>query len=201
MPQISMVYFHRRVPLTNSIAMNSALLHAVGDPTTRLSELDAAVSQGVISPIQVQFLRHRCSNPAYWTYARLGAQFTVTRDQALHRALLRTACGVFWEPEMTGGQDPYLSSLDLPKFRDAVLERAGALNGITRRDAMLLASDLLLQRRRIAAMVLKAARLEVPLDLLHVEPRGHRILSVQPESAPGIAVSCQRAGWPLPRSW
>jgi hypothetical protein len=71
---------------------------------------------------------------------------------------------------MDGGRDPYLSPLDLGKFREIVLERAADLNCITRRDTLLLACDLSLRRRRIARMLLETARLRIPEDLLDVTP-------------------------------
>jgi hypothetical protein len=63
---------------------------------------------------------------------------------------------------MGGGRDPSLSLLDMPRFRDEILERAAELNCITRRDALVFAFDLTLRRRRIAAMLLEAANLEIP---------------------------------------
>jgi hypothetical protein len=74
--------------------MNPAFLHGVGDPTTRLAELEAAAKEDLFSLIQVQILRDRCSNPGYWTYPRLGNQFKITRDEAPRHALLRTAAVV-----------------------------------------------------------------------------------------------------------
>jgi hypothetical protein len=35
---------------------------------------------------------------------------------------------------MDGGRDPYLSPLDVPKFRDTILERAVELNCITQHE-------------------------------------------------------------------
>jgi hypothetical protein len=62
---------------------------------------------------------------------------------------------------MGGGHDPYLSRLDMPRFRDEILERAAELNCITRTDALVFAFDLALRRRRIAVMLLEAANLEI----------------------------------------
>jgi hypothetical protein len=71
---------------------------------------------------------------------------------------------------MDGSTDPYLSLLDLVKFRDAIIERCFELNCITRSEARILARDLAFTRRRIAAMLLQEARLELPADLLDVSP-------------------------------
>jgi hypothetical protein len=71
---------------------------------------------------------------------------------------------------MDGHDDSYLSPLDEKRFCDLLCERANELNCITSRDALLIASDLALQRRRIAAMVLGTPRLQTPLDFLDVAP-------------------------------
>jgi hypothetical protein len=47
---------------------------------------------------------------------------------------------------MAGGRNLYLSLLDMPRFRDEILERAAELNCITRRDALVFAFDLTLRR-------------------------------------------------------
>jgi hypothetical protein len=71
---------------------------------------------------------------------------------------------------MDGGRDPQLSPLDIPKFRDTILERDVELNCITRPDALRLACDSAMHRRRVAAMPLQAARPEFHPELLEVHP-------------------------------
>jgi hypothetical protein len=71
---------------------------------------------------------------------------------------------------MGGGRDPYLSPFDLPTFRDHVLARAAELNCIARRDALILAFDMSLQRRRVAIMLLEAACFELPPQFLDITP-------------------------------
>jgi hypothetical protein len=71
---------------------------------------------------------------------------------------------------MDGGRDPYLSPLDIPKFHDTIRERSVGLNCITRHDAFRLACNLAMHRRRVAAVLLQAARLEFHAELLEVRP-------------------------------
>jgi hypothetical protein len=58
------------------------------------------------------------------------------------------------------------SRVDMPRFRDAILERAAELNYITRRDALVFAFDLALRRCRVAVILLEAANLEIPDEFL-----------------------------------
>jgi hypothetical protein len=71
---------------------------------------------------QVQLFTDRCTNPSYWTYPHIREKYEIRLDEAVRHALLRTACGLFWEPGADGGRDPDLSPLDLGKFREIVLE-------------------------------------------------------------------------------
>jgi hypothetical protein len=150
--------------------MASVLARDWANLGTQVSELEAAVTKGILSPIQVAILRTRCQQPTMWTYPLLCEHFKIKRDEALRHAIIRTAYGLFWEPGMTGGQDPYLSRIDQSKFRDNVCERAGDLNCITRRDALLLACDLLTQRRKSAASLLRIAAMKPPDNIMVVEP-------------------------------
>jgi hypothetical protein len=54
----------------------------------------------------------------------------------------------------------------MPQFNDEILERAGELNCITRRDALVFAFDLAFRRRRIAVMFFEAAKIEIPDEFL-----------------------------------
>jgi hypothetical protein len=121
--------------------MSFHVLQGLGTVAMRLSERVGGVHHGVMSDIQVRIFHGRYSNPDYWTYARIRAAYHITRDEAVRQALLRTACGLLWEIGMGGGRDPYLSLLDIPRFRDEILERAAELNYITRRDALVFAFD------------------------------------------------------------
>jgi hypothetical protein len=67
---------------------------------------------------------------------------------------------------MGGGRGPYLSPLDMPRFRDEILERVAELNYITRRDALVFAFNLALRSRRIAVMQLEAANVEIPAEFM-----------------------------------
>jgi hypothetical protein len=69
---------------------------------------------------------------------------------------------------MGGGRGPYLSPLDLLTFRDHVRARAAELNCIKRRDGLILAFDLALQRPRITVILLEAACLELPPEFLNI---------------------------------
>jgi hypothetical protein len=128
----------------------------------RVSELAAAVSEQQLSAIQVEILQLRLTRPLYWTFARLRGKFEIATDKSLRRAFIRTASGQFWAPAMDGGRDFYLSPLDNPKFEELIRKRASDLNCITGRDASLIATDLVLQRRKIAVMLLQAALVETP---------------------------------------
>jgi hypothetical protein len=150
--------------------MASLLARDWGTLGTQVSELQAAVKEGILSPVQVATLRTRCQQPTFWTYQLLGDKFKIKREEALRHAIIRTAYGLYWEPGMTGGQDPYLSRLDRAKFHQNVLEQAGDLNCITRRDALLLACDLLRARRKTAASLLRTAAIKPPFDIMEVEP-------------------------------
>jgi hypothetical protein len=120
---------------------------------------------------QVSFFHDHCSNPDYWTYARIRVASHITRDEAVRRTILRTACGLFLEIGLGGGRNPYLSLLAMPRFRDEIPERAAELNYITRRDTLVFAFDLALRCRRIVVMPLEAANLEIPDEFLsHTSP-------------------------------
>jgi hypothetical protein len=60
--------------------------------------------------------------------------------------------------------------ISLPLIYRHVLARGAELNCITRRDALILAFDLALQRRRIAVILLEAACLELPPEFLNITP-------------------------------
>jgi hypothetical protein len=147
-------------------AVASHVLQGLGTVTRRLSEPVDGVHHGVLSDIQVRLFHDRCSNPDYWTYAPIRAADHITRDEAVRPALLRIACGLFWQIGMEGGRDRYLSLLNMSQLRGEILERAAELNCITRRDALVFAFDLALRCRRIAVMLLEAANLEIPDEFL-----------------------------------
>jgi hypothetical protein len=152
------------------IHMDAYALSGLGDPASRIAELNSGADHGLLSTIQVHIFANRLSDPFLWTYARIRKEYHITRDEAVHHTLVQTACGLFWELGMDGGRDPYLSPLDIPKFRDTVLERAVELNCITWQSAVRLTCDLAMHRRRVAAMPLQAARLEFHAELLEVRP-------------------------------
>jgi hypothetical protein len=83
---------------------------------------------------------------------------------------------------MDGYRDPSLSPLEMTTFRTNILARATDLNCITRRDAFIFVCDLALQQRRISAMLLTAARLELKIfclfsvDLLILRRHTTRVL-------------------------
>jgi hypothetical protein len=109
----------------------------------RLSELTDGLHRGILSSIQVHIFLNRYANLADWTYARIRETYGIKRNAAIPHALLRTSCGLFWDPGMGGGHDPYLSPLGLPTFLDHVLARAAELNYITRCEALFLPSKQL----------------------------------------------------------
>jgi hypothetical protein len=78
---------------------------------------------------------------------------------------------------MDGGRDFYLSPLDKPKFEEMVRERADDLNCITSRDAILIATDLILSRRKIAAMLLQAALVDPPRSFMDITAPCHKWLT------------------------
>jgi hypothetical protein len=150
--------------------MGARVPDSLGDVASRLCELKAAASQGLLSVVQVRLFVDRCANPSFFTYARISEHYNITRNETIRHAFVRTACGLFWAPGMDGGRDPYISPLDLAKFRNMIIERAADLNCITRHDALLLAHDLRVLRRRIAAMLLQSACLELPDKLFEIPP-------------------------------
>jgi hypothetical protein len=136
----------------------------------QLWELIDGLHRGILSPIQVHIFHNCCANPADWTYSRIRETYGIKRNEASRHALRKTSGELFWDPGMGSGRDSYLSPLDLPTFRDHVLARASELNCITRRDPLILAFDLALQRRRISVMLLEAACLELSPEFLDIIP-------------------------------
>jgi hypothetical protein len=75
----------------------------------RLSELTDGLHRGILSSIQAYIFHNPSANPADWTYARIRETSGIKRDETTGHALLRTFCGLFWDPGMGGSRDPYLS--------------------------------------------------------------------------------------------
>jgi hypothetical protein len=67
---------------------------------------------------------------------------------------------------MGSGRDPDLSRLDIQRFRNEILEQATELNGITRRDTLVVAFDLAPRSRRITVMLLETANPEIPDEFM-----------------------------------
>jgi hypothetical protein len=70
--------------------MSSPVLQGLETVAMRLSELVDGVPHRVLSDIQVRLFHDRCSNPDYWTCARIRAAYHITRDEVVRRTLLRT---------------------------------------------------------------------------------------------------------------
>jgi hypothetical protein len=89
-----------------------------------LEELALGVRAGILSAVQLDIVVKRTCDCGQRIWDRLAARFRLSGPSVLVRAFIRTTCGLFWAPGMPGGRDPYLSDLDLIKFREQALERA-----------------------------------------------------------------------------
>jgi hypothetical protein len=99
---------YRDAVINFHIHMDAHALYDLGDSLSRMAELNSRADHGLLSPIQVHIFANRLSDPFLWTYTRIRQEYHITRDEAVHHALVRTACGLFWELGMEGGRDPHL---------------------------------------------------------------------------------------------
>jgi hypothetical protein len=110
--------------------MQDSRLYELAVSLTRIQELEAAMVNGFLSNLQLHVFRDRCSNPCSWIDSALRCNYRVSQDEAVRKCLVPTASGLPWVRHMGGARDPSLSPFDVPRFRDAVLQRAADLNCI-----------------------------------------------------------------------
>ena len=99
-----------------------------GDFKDSLIELINAVLEGHLSSLQVNILLSKLEGK---TYKVVREKHGIKSDQVLERALLRTACGKYWNENMKGGGEPIFSILDIEKFVSYIEERENEINCVS----------------------------------------------------------------------
>jgi hypothetical protein len=60
-----------------------------------MAELNSRADHGFMSTIQLHIFANRLSDPFLWTYARIRKEYHITRDEAVHHALVPRPAGCF----------------------------------------------------------------------------------------------------------
>lgn len=132
-----------------------------------IEEINLNVVNGVLSKIQFQiFLEKFYGN----RYSDLIEKYKICKT-SLTKCLLQTAMGMLWKPCLSGGQNRYLSDIDILKFKDYIVEASEDLNCVPTHVALNIALSLKQKRIKKAKEILQfinCPHLAAQIDDAHI---------------------------------
>ena len=96
--------------------------------TEEMDELRGYVEDGLLSKIQVEILESKLKGAKYTEIEKF---YDLSGPVALSHCLRRTALCLWWEPGLTTGPDPYLSTPDANRFRELIVQACDDVNCVT----------------------------------------------------------------------